>query len=387
MSSPPFGIYVHVPFCASRCGYCDFNTYTASELAGSGSSPDGWLDAVRRELALARRTVGDRAVDTVFVGGGTPSLIGAARLGAVLDAVREEFGLAPAAEVTTESNPESTSPEFFAALVHEGFTRVSLGMQSAAPHVLRVLERRHTPGRAVEAAREAAAAGIAHVNLDLIYATPGETTDDLRASVEAVLAAGVDHVSAYSLIVEDGTALARRVARGELPAPDDDVAAERYELIDDLLTAAGLHWYEVSNWARTPEAECRHNLGYWLDGDWWGVGPGAHSHLAGRRWWNVKHPARYAAAVAAGSPEADHEVLTAEDRHTERVMLRLRLATGLDLALLDGPARREAERAAADGLLDPAALDRGRAVLTRPGRLLADRVVQDLLLASESTPA
>ncbi|MCE0767047.1 radical SAM family heme chaperone HemW [Pseudonocardia kujensis] len=387
MSRTPFGIYVHVPFCASRCGYCDFNTYTASELAGSGSSPDGWLDAVRRELALARRTVGDRVVDTVFVGGGTPSLIGAARLGAVLDAIRQEFGLAPGAEVTTESNPESTSPEFFGDLVEAGFTRVSLGMQSAAPHVLQVLERRHTPGRAVEAAREAAAAGIAHVNLDLIYATPGETTDDLRASVEAVLAADVDHVSAYSLIVEDGTALARRVARGELPAPDDDVAAERYEIVDDLLAAAGLHWYEVSNWARTPEAECRHNLGYWLDGDWWGVGPGAHSHLAGRRWWNVKHPARYAAAVAEGSPEADHEVLTAEDRHTERVMLRLRLATGLDLALLDGPARREAARAAADGLLDPAALDRGRAVLTRPGRLLADRVVQDLLLASESTLA
>jgi putative oxygen-independent coproporphyrinogen III oxidase len=388
VSRTPFGIYVHVPFCASRCGYCDFNTYTASELAGSGSSPDGWLDAVRRELALASRTVGDRAVDTVFVGGGTPSLIGAARLGTVLDAIRDEFGLAPGAEVTTESNPESTSPEFFADLVAAGFTRVSLGMQSAAPHVLRVLERRHTPGRAVEAAREAAAAGIAHVNLDLIYATPGETTDDLRASVEAVLAAGVDHVSAYSLIVEDGTALARRVARGELPAPDDDVAAERYELIDDLLAAAGLHWYEVSNWARTPEAECRHNLGYWLDGDWWGVGPGAHSHLAGRRWWNVKHPARYAAALGSGdSPEADHELLTAADRHTERVMLRLRLAAGLDLALLDDPARREAERATADGLLDPTALDRGRAVLTRPGRLLADRVVQDLLLASESTPA
>ncbi|MFR9804775.1 radical SAM family heme chaperone HemW [Pseudonocardia sp. RS010] len=387
MSEPPFGIYVHVPFCASRCGYCDFNTYTASELAGSGSSPDGWLDAVRRELAQARRTVGDRVVDTVFVGGGTPSLIGAARLGTVLDAVRAEFGLAPGAEVTTESNPESTSPEFFADLVGAGFTRVSLGMQSAAPHVLRVLERRHTPGRAVEAAREAAAAGIAHVNLDLIYATPGETTDDLRASVEAVLDAGVDHVSAYSLIVEDGTALARRVARGELPAPDDDVAAERYELIDDLLTAAGLHWYEVSNWARTPGAECRHNLGYWLDGDWWGVGPGAHSHLAGRRWWNVKHPARYAATVAEGSPEADHEVLTAADRHTERVMLRLRLAEGLDLALLDDPARHEAERAAAAGLLDAAALGRGRAVLTRPGRLLADRVVQDLLLAGEGTLA
>ncbi|SDH36198.1 oxygen-independent coproporphyrinogen-3 oxidase [Pseudonocardia oroxyli] len=376
---------MHVPFCASRCGYCDFNTYTASELQGSGSSPDTWLEAVRRELTRARATVGDRAVDTVFVGGGTPSLIGAERLGAVLATIRSEFGLAPGAEVTTESNPESTSPEFFAGLVEAGYTRVSLGMQSAAPHVLRILDRRHTPGRAVDAAREARAAGIAHVNLDLIYATPGETTADLRGSVEAVLSAGVDHVSAYSLIVEDGTAMARKVARGELPAPDDDVAAERYELIDDLLSAAGLQWYEVSNWASSAGARCRHNLGYWLDGDWWGVGPGAHSHLAGRRWWNVKHPARYAAALAeSADPEADHEVLTPTEQHTERVMLRLRLAEGLDLDLLDAPARAEADRAAAADLLE---LRGGRAILTRRGRLLADRVVQDLLLASETAPA
>jgi len=263
----PFGVYVHVPFCAARCGYCDFNTYTASELAGSGASPEGWLEAVRRELALAASTVGPRPVDTVFVGGGTPSLIGAERLGVVLGAIRSTFGLAEGAEVTTEANPESTSPGFFAGLVEAGFTRVSLGMQSAAPHVLRVLERRHTPGRAVEAAREARAAGLAHVNLDLIYATPGETDADLSASLDAVLEAGVDHVSAYALIVEDGTAMARRVARGELPAPDDDVAAARYELIDDRLSAAGLRWYEVSNWAASDAAACRHNLGYWLDGD------------------------------------------------------------------------------------------------------------------------
>jgi oxygen-independent coproporphyrinogen-3 oxidase len=379
-SRGPFGIYVHVPFCAARCGYCDFNTYTPSELAGSGVSPDGWLEAVRREIERAAAVVGSRAVDTVFVGGGTPSLLGAARLGEVLDAVRGAFGLAPGAEVTTESNPESTSPSFFAGLTDAGFTRVSLGMQSAAPHVLRVLERRHTPGRAVAAARDARAAGLEHVNLDLIYATPGETDDDLRASLDAAIGAGVDHVSAYALIVEDGTAMARRVARGELPAPDDDVAAARYELIDDRLSAAGLGWYEVSNWAASPGAECRHNLGYWLDGDWWGVGPGAHSHLGGARWWNVKHPARYAALVATGeAPEAGREELTADERATERVMLRLRLASGLPLDLLDGPGRAAAARAAADGLLDPAALDGGRAVLTRRGRLLADGVVHALL--------
>ncbi|GAA1293736.1 radical SAM family heme chaperone HemW [Pseudonocardia aurantiaca] len=381
LPAPPFGVYVHVPFCAARCGYCDFNTYTASELAGSGASPDGWLEAVRRELERAAATVGERAVDTVFVGGGTPSLLGAARLGEVLDAVRGTFGLARGAEVTTESNPESTSPEFFAGLAEAGFTRVSLGMQSAAPHVLKVLERRHTPGRAVAAAREARAAGLGHVNLDLIYATPGETDDDLRASLDAVLEAGVDHVSAYALIVEDGTALARRVNRGELPAPDDDVAAARYELIDDRLGAAGMSWYEVSNWAAAPAAECRHNLGYWRGGDWWGLGPGAHSHLGGARWWNVKHPARYAALLAAGdSPEAGREELTDGERHTESVMLRLRLSTGLPLRLLDAHGAAAAVRAAEDGLLDPAALAADRAVLTRRGRLLADRVVHALLV-------
>jgi putative oxygen-independent coproporphyrinogen III oxidase len=381
LPAPPFGVYVHVPFCAARCGYCDFNTYTASELAGSGASPDGWLDAVRRELERAAATVGERAVDTVFVGGGTPSLIGAEKLAAVLDAIRATFGLAPGAEVTTESNPESTSPEFFAALAEAGFTRVSLGMQSAAPHVLRVLERRHTPGRAVAAAREARAAGLAHVNLDLIYATPGETDDDLRASLDAVLDAGVDHVSAYALIVEDGTALHRRVAKGELPAPDDDVAAARYEIVDDRLAATGMSWYEVSNWAAAPVAQCRHNLGYWQGGDWWGLGPGAHSHLAGSRWWNVKHPARYAALLAGGdSPEAGREELTEAERHTENVMLRLRLATGLPLGLLDVAGVAAAERAADDGLLEPAALAAGRAVLTRRGRLLADQVIQAVLV-------
>jgi putative oxygen-independent coproporphyrinogen III oxidase len=396
--APPFGVYVHVPFCAARCGYCDFNTYTAAELAGSGASPDGWLAAVRRELELAAETVGQRRVDTVFVGGGTPSLIGAARLGAVLAAIRATFGLAAGAEVTTEANPESTSPAFFAEIVDAGFTRVSLGMQSAAPHVLRVLERRHTPGRAVDAAREARDAGLAHVNLDLIYATPGETDADLAASLDAVLAAGVDHVSAYALIVEDGTALARRVVRGELPAPDDDVAAARYEMLDDRLTAAGLRWYEVSNWTTSDGAACRHNLGYWRDGDWWGLGPGAHSHLAGTRWWNVKHPARYAAALHAGeSPVAGREVLTDAERHTERVMLRLRLASGLPLDLLDADGRRAVERAVADGLLErregaagPARMpdDGPRVVLTRRGRLLADAVVRDLLVPARavSTP-
>ncbi len=384
LGTRPFGVYVHVPFCATRCGYCDFNTYTADEL-GSSAGFDSWLDGLRAELDLGARVLaaGPRPVppaETVFVGGGTPSLIGAGRLAEVLDAVRGAFGLAPNAEVTTECNPESTSPEFFAGIREAGFSRVSLGMQSAVPHVLRILDRRHTPGRPVAAAREARGAGFTHVNLDLIYGTPGESVDDLRRSLDAVLDAEVDHVSAYSLIVEDGTAMARKVRRGELPAPDEDVLADRYELIDNVLSSAGLHWYEVSNWAAGSDAACRHNLGYWQGGDWWGAGPGAHSHVGGVRWWNTKHPARYTALLAEGtSPAAARELLSAEDVRVERVMLELRLSAGLTADVLDEVGLMVAKRAVEDGLLDAEALDRGRCVLTDRGRLLADGVVQQLL--------
>ncbi|WP_033290527.1 radical SAM family heme chaperone HemW [Amycolatopsis jejuensis] len=378
LGTRPFGVYVHVPFCATRCGYCDFNTYTAGEL-GSAASPRSWLDALRRELELGAQVLRHApAADTVFVGGGTPSLLGADGLAEVLDGVRSAFGLAPDAEVTTESNPESTSPEFFAGIREAGYTRVSLGMQSAARHVLQVLDRVHTPGRPVDAAREARAAGFEHVNLDLIYGTPGERTEDLRASLDAVLSAGVDHVSAYALIVEDGTALARRVRRGELPAPDDDVLAADYELIDSVLSAAGLTWYEVSNWATGEAARCRHNLGYWRGGDWWGAGPGAHSHVGGVRWWNVKHPAKYAGLLAEGqSPEADREVLTDEDRHLERIMLELRISDGLALSALDDAGVSQARAAADEGLLELSEVD-SRVVLTDRGRLLADGVVRRL---------
>ena len=378
LAGRPFGVYVHVPFCATRCGYCDFNTYTPGEL-GVSSSPRAWLDALRRELDLAVRVLDNPSpADTVFVGGGTPSLMGAAGLAAVLDAVRHTLGLAPDAEVTTEANPESTGPEFFAGIAAAGYTRVSLGMQSTAPHVLAVLDRSHTPGQSVAAAVQARVAGLAHVSLDLIYGTPGETRDDLAASLDAALDAGVDHISAYALVVEAGTALARRVARGELPAPDDDVLAERYEQIDAALSGAGLRWYEVSNWARSAQSRCRHNLGYWAGGNWWGAGPGAHSHVGGVRWWNAKHPARYAELLASGhSPAAGRELLTSEQRYTERVMLGLRLADGLPLDVLKASGRAAADRARADRLATVIAGD--RLALTLRGRLLTDTVVRTLL--------
>ncbi|WP_396833827.1 radical SAM family heme chaperone HemW [Mycobacterium sp. ITM-2016-00316] len=373
-SDGPFGIYIHVPFCATRCGYCDFNTYTPSELGGA--NPDGWLAAVRVELELAARQVGPRAVDTVFVGGGTPTMLGGHGLAAVLAAVRDHFQLAPGAEVTTEANPESSSPELFGTLRAAGYTRISLGMQSAATHVLKVLDRVHSAGRAPAAALEARAEGFEHVNLDLIYGTPGETDDDLVRSIETALGADVDHVSAYALIVEDGTALARRVRRGELPAPDNDVLADRYELLDAHLSAAGLQWYEVSNWSR-PGGECRHNLGYWDGGHWWGAGPGAHSFLGARRWWNIKHPNAYAQALAERRlPVADSEEIDAAARHMEDVMLRMRLRSGLPRGVLTEPERRRADIALTDGLVVAAA---DRLVLTDRGRLLADAVVRDLL--------
>ena len=372
-----FGLYIHVPFCATRCGYCDFNTYTPGELGGAGHNVSGYLDALDRELDIAAQKVRTPA-QTVFVGGGTPSLLGAAGLSRNHTTVRNTFGLAPGAEVTTESNPESTSPDYFAGIREAGFNRVSLGMQSAAPHVLQVLERAHTPGRAFAAAREAQDAGFEHVNLDMIYATPTETDEDLAQTVEKVIETGVDHVSAYSLIVERGTRMYRKVSKGELPAPDEDVMARRYQLIANALEKVGYDWYEVSNWAK-PGGECEHNRIYWRDGDWWGAGPGAHSHLGDERFYNVKHPARYSRMLAEGElPIGGTETLTPHDRHTERVMLGLRLKEGIPRDwVADTPALRSyLDR----GLLSA---DDDRIWVTDSGRLLADGIVTDLLVAEE----
>ncbi|BBY25525.1 oxygen-independent coproporphyrinogen-III oxidase-like protein [Mycobacterium stomatepiae] len=369
-----FGVYVHVPFCITRCGYCDFNTYTPAELGGV--NPDGWLEALRTELALAAARLDAPTVNTVFVGGGTPSLLGPARIVALLDMVREHFVLAPDAEITTEANPESAWPDFFEAARAAGYTRVSLGMQSVSPFVLGVLDRIHTPNRSAAAAREALEAGFEHVSLDLIYGTPVETDDELLRSVDTAIATGVDHVSAYALVVEEGTALARRVRSGELAAPDDDVLAHRYELLDERLSAAGFDWYEVSNWSRLG-GECRHNLGYWDGGQWWGAGPGAHGYVGATRWWNVKHPNSYAEALAGSVlPVAGFEQLDAEALHTEDVLLKTRLRQGLPLEVLDADERERAKTVVADGLL---VADADRLVLTPRGRLLADAAVRTLL--------
>ncbi|MBU6214075.1 MAG: coproporphyrinogen III oxidase [Actinomycetales bacterium] len=383
-SGRDLGFYLHVPFCASRCGYCDFNTYTAAELGADAAriSKDTWAEFAAREIALARESehlaTDERRISTVFFGGGTPTLVPPAHLVATLAELRHEFGLETDAEVTTEANPDSIDAAGLAELRAGGFTRVSFGHQSSAPSVLRVLERSHTPGRTLQAVADARAAGFEHINIDLIYATPGETESDLRRTLDDVIASGANHVSAYSLIVEPGTRLAARVRRGDIAAPDDDTAAQRYQLIDEALRAAGFEWYEVSNWAK-PGAHCRHNLVYWRNHDWWGVGPGAHSHMRGRRWWNHKHPARWAGDLVAGhQPVAGDEDVDAAGQALELVMLGLRLREGISTAALAPEALARAREFAREGLLDAQALQRGRAVLTDAGRLLADAVVRDL---------
>ena len=420
-SARPFCVYLHVPYCRVRCGYCDFNTYTNLNM-GPGASAGDFVDTLAGELALAgaamdRAGLPRRQARTVFVGGGTPTVLPAADLVRMLDLVRRTWGLAPGAEVTTEANPETVDEAYLATLARAGFTRVSVGMQSAVPRVLAVLDRAHTPQRVPLVVDWARRAGLS-TSLDLIYGAPGESMDDWRRSLETAIGIGPDHISAYALVVEEGTRMWGRVRRGELPMPSDDDEAAKYEMADAVLAGAGYRWYEISNWAR-PGAECRHNEAYWRDWDWYGAGPGAHSHLGDVRMWDVKHPVAWAGRVAAGRlPVAGHEVINARARRLERVMLGIRMREGLNLAGLgggeeedDGGARggcavgpgRAPERAGpgltertgpgrtpsrlvpvvarlvADGLLQPDAALRGRAVLTLRGRLMADAVTRALV--------
>jgi len=377
-----FGVYLHVPFCRVRCGYCDFNTYTAEELRGAKRTD--YAGEAITEVGMARRIletagVAERPVSTVFFGGGTPTMLPVTDLSAMLVSVVDAWGLAPGAEVTTEANPDSVDAEYLHALAAAGFTRVSFGMQSAVPHVLATLERTHDPDRIPLVVEWARRAGL-QVSLDLIYGTPGESIDDWRRSLDQALAQHPDHLSAYSLIVEDGTKLARQIRRGEVPQPDEDLQADMYELADAVLADAGFAWYEVSNWSRGPEFASRHNLAYWQGHDWWGVGPGAHSHVGGVRWWNVKHPAAYAERIAAGnSPGAGREVLDAETRRVERVLLQSRISEGLPVDVLTADGRTAVAGLIADGLVDGASALAGVIRLTLRGRLLADAVVRRLL--------
>jgi oxygen-independent coproporphyrinogen-3 oxidase len=379
-AATPFGVYLHVPFCRVRCGYCDFNTYTSGELRGARQ--DEYADTLLQEVALAERVLGAagplRPASTVFFGGGTPTLLPPGDLARMLAGVRSTFGIREDAEVTVEANPDTVTDAVAAELAASGVTRLSIGMQSAVPHVLAALDRTHDPLNVATAVDAARGAGL-DVSLDLIYGAPGESLADWRRSLESAIALAPDHVSAYALIIEDGTKLARQIRRGEVPAPDDDLQADMYELADELLAGGGYDWYEVSNWATEPAHRSRHNLAYWQGHDWWGFGPGAHSHVGGVRFWNVKHPAAYAQRLAMGeSPAAGRERPDAEARALESVLLRTRIREGMPIAELLGEGRHAVASLIADGLIDGTAAVHGQIVLTRRGRLLADAVVRAL---------
>ncbi|MDO4241250.1 MAG: radical SAM family heme chaperone HemW [Microbacteriaceae bacterium] len=382
-----FGVYVHVPYCRVRCGYCDFNTYTATDFGATGRTT--YAGEVCREIEFAdevlkRGGVQKRLVNTVFFGGGTPTLLPAKDLAKMLHKIRDTWDFAPGAEITTEANPDSVDLDYLQELREAGFTRVSFGMQSAVPETLRTLDRTHTPERVPQVVAWAKQVGLA-VSVDLIYGSPGETLAQWQQSLEAAISYEPDHISAYALIVEEGTKMAGQISRGELSLPDDDTHADMYELADKLLGEAGFTWYEISNWARGENQRSRHNLAYWLGHDWWGFGPGAHSHIGGVRWWNVKHPAAYAQRIAQGiTPAHAREILDTETRRTERLLLETRIFTGLPVSVLNEREKHAIPQLLASELIKPAPLfQQQRLIPTLRGRLIADTLIATLIAGKE----
>jgi len=376
--------YVHIPFCKDICGYCDFNTYTATQL-GSLKQSD-YARFLISEIAfsaevLEKSSVATRKFTTVFFGGGTPSLLPAADLIEILDALSNQFGFIDGAEITTEANPDTVTVEKFTELREAGFNRVSIGMQSGVQSVLNTLERTHNPDNVAKAFEIVKTLGFG-TSLDLIFGAPGETLEQWRESLEAAIALSPDHLSAYSLIVEPGTKLARQIGSKELADVDEDLQAEKYELTEALLSAAGYGWYEISNWAKSESLQSNHNLAYWMGQDWWGYGPGAHSHLGSVRWWNQKHPLTYSKKLEASvSPAAGREQLSSEIASLERVLLESRTSAGMsisDLVALEPTAKRKIPQLIADGLIQAKPALEGQLVLTVQGRLLADAVVRML---------
>jgi putative oxygen-independent coproporphyrinogen III oxidase len=380
--SRTFHAYLHIPFCRVRCGYCDFNTYTATELDGASQSE--YADTIIKEIEFSASILTDerRRLSTVFFGGGTPTQLPAADLVRILSALEATFGFSDGVEITTEANPDNVDETFLKTLASGGFTRVSFGMQSAVSSVLQTLERSHLPENVPAAISAAKAAGLSS-SVDLIYGAPGETLEQWQTTVESAIAMNPDHISAYSLIVEDGTKLARQIRSGELAEPDEDLQADKYELADKLLSQADFKWYEVSNWSKSEETASKHNLAYWQSQDWWGYGPGAHSHFGGVRWWNVKHPSAYSKKLAdAFSPALGREVLGDRTRLEERILLEIRTSTGLPIALAKQLNPKVTELVAsfiADGLVEARSAIAGALILTLRGRLLADAVVRQLL--------
>ena len=384
--SQRLSFYIHIPYCVKRCGYCDFNTYTPSELRSGDLSADisgvseGYIDRVLKEIDQARSEVNVAIVPTIFFGGGTPTLLQAHDLNRVIAKIKSEFEVSKDCEITIEANPDTVTEDLLTKLREGGFNRISFGMQSAVPHVLATLDRTHKPegvNKSVELARKT---GFDHISVDLIYGTPGESIADWKISVNSALSMAIDHISAYALIVEAGTKLSNQVKRGEVIMPADDETAEKYRIADDLFASAGFNWYELSNWAK-PGGECRHNINYWNGSNWWGVGPGAHSFLGNERWWNVKHPSAYQERIDSGlSPKLAGETLTLENRNDEKIMLQIRLVDGIDRNSLTSVQNASAAKYLESDHISHTHWSQGRVVLTQSGRLIADRIVRELMV-------
>lgn len=376
--------YIHIPYCIKRCGYCDFNTYTPGELqisTGLAEVSNSYIDLLIKEIRLARaQVVENTGVPSIFFGGGTPSLMQASDIGRVISTIKSEFNLSLDAEITMECNPDTVSKESLAQFKAVGVNRVSFGMQSAVKHVLETLDRTHNPDNLLQVTTWAQQIGFKEISVDLIYGTPGESICDWQTSIDSALSLPITHISAYALIIEEGTKLAGQIKRGQVQPVDDDLAAEKYLIADRAFTAAGFNWYELSNWAK-PNSASKHNLAYWSGDNWWGAGPGAHSHLNGKRFWNVKHPNLYREKLQSDqSPIAGSEFLAQSQIESERLMLSIRLPTGVAKKTLSEQQIFELSEYVGSGHLDQSNWNDGRATLTVDGRLIADRILRKILL-------
>jgi putative oxygen-independent coproporphyrinogen III oxidase len=363
MSGERAGLYIHVPFCLTRCGYCDFNTY-----AGLDHLRAPYLEGVTRESGLVAGQWRDAEFVSIFLGGGTPTMLASDQIVCLLGRLRERFRITPDAEITSEANPDTVDGRSLSALPLGGVTRLSIGAQSFDPAVLVALERIHQPDAVRSAFRAARDAGFDNVNLDLIYGGDGEALASWRRTLEETIALGPDHVSAYALTIEPATTLGRKVAGGLVPPPDPDLQADMYDLACRLLRAADYEHYEVSNWAK-PGGRCTHNLGYWEGRPYLGLGAGAHSYRHGRRWWNVRPPLQYLERVSSGAlPIGGEETLTADERRMERLLLGLRTTAGISVA----EASRDPIDLVREGLLHS---HDGRLMATDMGMFLANDLV------------
>jgi oxygen-independent coproporphyrinogen-3 oxidase len=383
MTRVNLSFYVHIPYCVKRCGYCDFNTYTPAELQisdGLSQISNSYIDLVIQEIEQARLAVGEATVPTIFFGGGTPSLMEASDIARVITKIKKSFKLSDDCEITLETNPDTVDKQKLAAFKDAGINRISIGMQSAVDHVLKTLDRTHNPQNLPQVTQWAREVGFKDISVDLIYGTPGESLSDWHVSIDAALALPINHISAYALIVEEGTKLANAIKRGEIGNVDDDLTAEKYLMADQAFSKAGFTWYELSNWSKA-NGESKHNSAYWLNQNWWGVGPGAHSHINGKRWWNVKHPNLYKTKITNNeSPVLDQEILEPIQIESERLMLSIRLPSGVSKESLSSEQLMILQPYVESGALDLNNWSAGSVSLSLNGRLIADRIVREILL-------